>query len=178
MLKWDDYKGDSLPKSKKKGKIISDIGMDYSVINDTEYVLYSVYPEKKPWVPVVEINAVFDPSKSYCPERGKTDADLMHEQIHFDIAEIYVRLFRKEIKEKAFDYAEDVYKKTPKLYRFYKKEMQKYQTLYDKETECGKNLTKQSEWNIKIENELKALNEYAKPKTHAFILFGTGVYYK
>lgn len=85
---------------------------------------------------------------------------LQHEQLHFDICELYGRKFHKEIvslKEKN-QFNE---KSLEKLYNLMVKEYDAYQDLYDAETGHSTKTMKQLEWNNRIAADLNALAEYA-----------------
>lgn len=85
---------------------------------------------------------------------------LAHEQKHFDIVELYARKLRKQIKETKFTSYEDLKEKVETLYDANDKAMDKYQDLYDEETDGSMNGDKQREWQAKIMKEIKALDAY------------------
>lgn len=84
-LTWDDFKGapPSDTMSIYGAATTSTITIDY-VCNDT--------------ILVYLIRAWFSKNKSWVREKGKTPEILRHEQLHFDITELYARKIRKSHK--------------------------------------------------------------------------------
>lgn len=101
----------------------------------------------------------------YCDESWRNPnmsipAVLAHEQLHFDICEIYGRkLFKELLKLKESgkltnEKAESIYNNMMGAYN-------DYQDLYDLETDHSTNGKKQEEWNEKVKNELASLEKYS-----------------
>jgi hypothetical protein len=145
-LRWDDFKG-KLPDN-----------MSSHLSAATAYTLIPV-PTKKNNLLSYDIKVVF---KKY--ESWKTDTSnnlLAHEQLHFDIAELYARKLRKAIldvpktnrnpTEEVFDVV------FQKLYL----ETASMQRKYDEDTIHGVIPESQKEWEKKISLELKNLEKYA-----------------
>jgi hypothetical protein len=85
---------------------------------------------------------------------------LRHEQLHFDIAEVYARKIRKAV--------DSLRRKNVKTVEAYSMEIQKLlrmrnetDNLYDEQTAHGVNGNAQSNWSQKILKELESLNDYA-----------------
>ncbi len=112
----------------------------------------------------VIIEAVFLPLRSW-RRKGGSEADLlMHEQKHFDIAELYARKLRKYIKEEEFN---DIDELTLELNHYHKKimeELDHYQDKYDTKTDHSMNGPKQRKWNKKITSELNKMDYYKDQK--------------
>lgn len=140
-LSWTDFKGSPARKSQFSAVTCYSI-VFVNKINDSSYVrIYCSFDKKKSWVK----------KKLECPSL------LKHEQGHFDIGEIYTRLFRKKIKElldakKTIDYA--------KLYKSYSEKCFKEQELYDRKTKHSIKADVQKEWNDKIAKDLEGLSAY------------------
>jgi hypothetical protein len=90
---------------------------------------------------------------------SRTDNLLKHEQLHFDIAELYARKIRKKfsdlinLEEKKFDaYAN--------AYEVLWQECRQYQKKYDLETKNGILVDQNSIWTNKIRQEIKMLDNY------------------
>lgn len=96
--------------------------------------------------------------------KDTTSAILGHEQLHFDIAEVYARKIRKAI--------DSLRRKNVKTINNYSVEIAKLMkrrheidSLYDEQTSHGTYGNEQSEWKQKILKELEELNDYAvKPQ--------------
>jgi hypothetical protein len=101
----------------------------------------------------------------YCDESWhnpniKIPAVLAHEQLHFDICEIYGRKLCKELLKLKMsgklnnEKAEEIYNNLKSAYN-------NYQDLYDLETDHSTNGKKQQEWNEKVKKELASLEKYS-----------------
>jgi len=106
-----------------------------------------------------EIIAVMNPEKSWTLDTSNILL-LQHEQLHFDITELYARLIRKKLENLKTDYhiseSQDILDAANSL----DEEWKKYHELYDSETSHGTNPDKQIEWNKKILSKLNDLKEY------------------
>ena len=88
------------------------------------------------------------------------DEVLEHEQLHFDICELFGRKLYKEVLElrksgKINKWSID------KIQSKYEKQYSDYQDLYDKETDHSTNGDEQRKWNKKIKKELNELSDYS-----------------
>lgn len=148
-LVWDNFKSTVNRHGRTDVVAYTNCGIQYEVVKSSE-----------PKVPVkLTIQAVFTEDKSWKDVKRITDYVLVHEQKHFDIAEVYARKLRKEVSEKVrtsgeFNkYFQAIYLKTLKDY-------QNFQVTYDKETQHGINKEKQAEYNQIISTELENLNSF------------------
>lgn len=103
----------------------------------------------------------------YCDESWKNDylieEVLAHEQLHFDICEIYGRKFHKALIE--IKSQNKLTSKTiKKVFNQLQEEYDAYQDLYDLESDHSMNGTMQRHWNNKVKRELKELKEFKKYK--------------
>lgn len=95
------------------------------------------------------ISTIFFKKYSWVKEEGRTFYALNHEQGHFNIAEIYARKLRRALKNYRLNKAtviEDVKNISDSI----KKEKNRIQELYDRETKYSTNKGKQKEWDKKI----------------------------
>lgn len=92
------------------------------------------------------VQAFFIPAKSWVNRKSIGNTKLLiHEQIHFDLVELYARLLRKELLSTSYN--EQRYKKNIK--RVYKRTMAALRTKqaeYDIDTRHGKDITRQAYW--------------------------------
>lgn len=139
-LTWDDFKG----KPERRFAAAS-----------TSYDILKTVNKNS-----VEIKAVFFTQSSWKKPSWINDQVLAHEQKHFDIVELYARKLRKQIKETKFTSLEDLKSKVEILYDANDKAMDKYQDLYDEETDGSMNGDKQREWQKKIIKEIEDLDAY------------------
>ncbi len=144
LLTWDDF----IEKAQTDGKneAISSTGVSFSAkIENTKLE--------------IDIICYFDKKKSWVKINSKDENGLIHEQGHFNISEIFARKFRKTIIESKFK-TKTLNNKLKNMADENMNELNKYQDLYDKETDHYRNDVKQIEWNSKIAKELKDLENY------------------
>lgn len=105
----------------------------------------------------VKVESVFSTGESWTKTR-KSDKLLFHEQLHFDITEIYARRLRKELSsvKNICDKPEQINLITDRVFEEWKKQ----EDFYDKETNHGLNYAQMDIWAKKIEAELKQLEAY------------------
>lgn len=109
------------------------------------------------------VEAHFYPEQSwYKPERA-TNHVLGHEQLHYDITELYARKFRKEISRLQVSNA--IKKELQDLHKTILKALAQTQDAYDSETDFSRQVENQLKWQQKIDLELKNLSDF-KSKTH------------
>jgi|AntRauTorckE6833_2_1112554.scaffolds.fasta_scaffold18486_2 hypothetical protein len=108
----------------------------------------------------VEILTFFDKSKSW--SQSWTSILLLHEQGHFDFAEVYARKFRKRVKEEMIANTIDP-DKFEEINDDIISELEEAQLEYDQATNLSMNYRAQLEWTSRILEQLEALKEYANP---------------
>lgn len=148
-LTWNDFK--SAPDYSHPYAAITFSGMSYGfsadVVNGEVSVNYKV-------------NCFFVANKSWVKRRYKGDKELLkHEQLHFDITELYTRKFRGELSEMTF--TDNVKAEIKAIYKRITKEKVSFQEKYDLETDHSKNEAAQKMWQLKIESELQNRIEFA-----------------
>lgn len=134
----DDIFGDA-------GTAVKIMAKPYFVGKRIEYNVYALFDRQKSWV--------FE----------KDEALLAHEQLHFDIAELYARKIRKkveELRQRNVKELSDYNQAINKILR----ESNEVDMQYDMETLHGGIKMKQVEWNEKVARELETLEPYKKQK--------------
>jgi hypothetical protein len=144
-LTWDDFLGKAPVNTSLAAMTYTQLSL-----NPFEYNP----PECK-----ISIQAMFDKNKSWVKEKSKTDYLLGHEQLHFDIAELYARKLRKGIKNGVFS-SKKLQSQLSDLFHKYNTELSEYESEYDKETNHSKIEEKQKKWEINIPKELEKLKDY------------------
>jgi hypothetical protein len=91
---------------------------------------------------------------------SKQDSLLQHEQLHFDLCELYGRRFRKAISEKKFSLL-DYDKELNSLFRQVWDDYRKAQDNYDAETRHGIITEMQETWRRTVETDLEKLSEFS-----------------
>ncbi len=111
----------------------------------------------------VEVFAIFIPDSS----RWNTDTSnfivLLHEQLHFDITELYCRKIRKELTESHFRKSLFPVEVRLLALNYYKKSCG-FQDLYDSETDHSKDLKVQLRWQNAIEDSLSKYDGFQNPE--------------
>tara|TARA_R100000935_G_scaffold23395_3_gene42763 strand:- start:5446 stop:6045 length:600 start_codon:yes stop_codon:yes gene_type:complete len=84
---------------------------------------------------------------------------LKHEQLHFDIAELYARKIRKRFEELKSD-GVATFSKYQECYTIFWKECRKIQKQYDNETSHGQYKNVNQRWATNITNQLEELKGF------------------
>lgn len=146
-LTWDDF----------QGKRAEDAAGDAGTVVQIKAKPYMVKDQVK-----YDVAAVFVKNKSWSD--AQTKELLAHEQLHFDIAELYARKIRQVIAELAEAGEEDV-KNYNRAIQKLLHESNEVDIEYDLETLHGAMQNKQAEWSKNVKTELKALAQFKKHKT-------------
>jgi hypothetical protein len=146
LLTWDDF----------QGKRTEDAAGDAGTVVQIKAKPYMVKDEVR-----YDVSAVFIKNKSWADAHSKEL--LAHEQLHFDIAELYARKIRKLVAEYSKAGEDDV--------KMYNRAIQKLlhesnevDIQYDLETLHGAMVSKQAEWRSSVKEQLAALAQYKKHK--------------
>jgi hypothetical protein len=142
-LTWADFAGKA------------DLGSPYNAATISG-ILYKIYPRSDGYSD--SIIAVFYTSESWVKDR--TESALIHEQGHFDITEIFARKLRKRLQE-FVPRRGDLNHQLNLLYDEMERERDAMENLYDQETGHSADPVRQARWNVRIRNELRALEEFA-----------------
>jgi hypothetical protein len=143
-LTWDDFK--AKPQASSPNKAMTDSGM-------------SIAFSCKDNVADITLMCYFRPSKSWTKTR-ESDRLLAHEQLHFDITELFTRKLRKKLSEMDAD-CEKMHRAIGKIYDSNYNELLRYQQQYDRETQHSIKEEEQLRWEKKVKEELKALSDYS-----------------
>ena len=144
-LSWDDFRGEPNPSS--HAHAATAIRISAAPYYKNKKLYYSV-------------TTFFDPSQSWC--RSKSEQLLRHEQLHFDIAELYARKVRKRISELRSRGVKDVKTINAEIQKLLD-ESNRVDATYDKKTIHGANPERQRRWEENILYQLRNLASYAKP---------------
>ena len=99
-----------------------------------------------------KVSAQFLKDKSWVKPEAYSDYHLGHEQLHFDITELYVRKIREALGEETYQC--DDQQLVQKLVKYYMQECLAMQDEYDKETRYSLHKAKQKVWEVSIQNQL------------------------
>ncbi len=104
------------------------------------------------------VRAYFEKKESWVKEVARTDYHLAHEQLHFDVTELYARKLRKILDDRKFMCGEEV--EFERFVRQYISNWQVTQQAYDFSTHHSMDKKKQKEWHHRIAFELSLLEDY------------------
>ncbi len=136
-LTWADFKGKVPPAAEPAATTASGLSYSYTA----NLIHHEVHLN-------FEVNAYFYPNESWYKPDQCDELTLSHEQLHFDIAELFARQMRQRLESTSF--SDNVKEEIRKIYRETLEELQKFQELYDWQTDFSRNREKQLEWNQNI----------------------------
>ena len=150
-LTWNDFKGKSSSDPSNNAGAESNCGFGFK----TNTV--RVFDKVK-----VNIVNTFDCNASWVLLENKKSFELLeHEQLHFDLSQLYARQLRKKLAEtkmNLFNFSKESKKAFDEIFLLYGER----QSQYDKETNHGINNIEQNKWKKNIEKELNDLESYAE----------------
>ena len=146
---WEDFKAEPRAQVDAVALTVSGISFSYSLSqnNDGDYQ-YETFVE-----------AHFYPEKSWYKPEVSNGHILLHEQLHFDLTELYARKLRKRIAETKF--SENIRAELNQLNDDINKELEMAQNKYDLETNHSINIEAQKQWEDFITSELKKLEAFS-----------------
>lgn len=143
-LTWDDFEG--TPR------------FDYESISALTSSGIVHYKGCKDGKIIYKIQAYFEKHESWVKDEARTDHHLEHEQLHFDITELYTRKLRKALTQRVFMCGEEADFEifTESLVEGWQSEQQAFDLL----TRHSMDREAQQEWVAKIHAELAELEAY------------------
>ncbi|RAK68177.1 DUF922 domain-containing protein [Hymenobacter edaphi] len=106
----------------------------------------------------LSIETYFDCQNSYFKGTRDAEQTLAHEQLHFDISEVYARQLTRRFQEQTPD-TRELTRRQDALYQQVMTECQTLQDQYDSEVYADR--SRQAAWRARIDQELRALQAYA-----------------
>ena len=143
-LTWNDFKGQP-----------QHTDADFDALTASGIVDYKGCKEGKI---TYKVRAYFEPENSWVKDAAHTDYHLAHEQLHFDITELYARKLRKLLVQQDFRCGEE-----SRFENFVKANLESWYTEqknYDIHTRHSMDTKKQEEWFYRIKIELTMLENY------------------
>lgn len=143
-LSWDDFRGE-VPLNTRAAAITAS-GITYRF--STSGAKDAVHVDFK-------VDTFFYPTKSWYQPALCDSVILSHEQLHFDISELYARKLKKRLDAESYTYG-NVKSKVKLIYQQNNEALNDFQNLYDDETNFSRNRETQEEWRLLIEKALAA----------------------
>lgn len=145
-LQWDDFEAE--PDKTSLGDAATSVSIRAKPFLVKKQVKYDVV-------------AIFNRNKSWARDRS---AELLaHEQLHFDIAELYARKIRKRIRELDHQGVNNIKTYNAAIQELLE-ESNAVDQQYDIETLHGALTKKQAAWVTRVKEELASLHRYKKAK--------------
>ena len=141
-LTWEDFK-DKAPKNARAAATTAS-GITYQ---------FSTSGTRDKMVIDYEVSTFFYPNKSWYQPQLCDSLILSHEQLHFDISELFARRMRERLETGTF--TQNVKAEVKSIYREILEELEAFQDLYDNQTNFSRDMEQQLLWNAKIETALK-----------------------
>jgi hypothetical protein len=142
-LTWHDFRGKPMKTAWAAATTASGISYEYSgEEKDGRFELQ------------FKVLAHFYPEKSWYQPRLCDELVLSHEQLHFDISELFARKMRKEMGETRF--TGNAKAEVKAIYKRIIQELSAFQSRYDHETNYSRDREKQLHWNNSIKDALLA----------------------
>ena len=138
-LSWADFKGKPNLNSDAVAITASGITFNYSITKESNNDVLGF---------ATEVYAHFYPKQSWYKIDSVNNHILSHEQVHFDITELYARISKLKVSN-------SIKKQLKKLHYDINTELSEIQHKYDTETDFSRNFKFQAQWRIFIETELK-----------------------
>jgi len=98
------------------------------------------------------VSTFFYPNKSWYQPSLCDSLILSHEQLHFDISELYARKMRNRLASSPF--TQNVKAEVKQIYKEVLEELEEFQNLYDDQTNFSRDLEQQLIWDNKIQEAL------------------------
>lgn len=141
-LQWSDFKGD--PPESKRIAATTASGISYN---------YSAKGSRGNYTLDFEVQTYFYPKKSWYHPELCDAVVLSHEQLHFDISELFARKLRIRLSEGRF--SENVKAEVRRIFANVNEELSAFQNRYDLETNFSRDREAQAEWNRQISQLLQ-----------------------
>lgn len=148
QLKWSDFKGQPQDLGDIVAITSSGISFKFSIKEGNGQVIEFN----------TQVQAHFYPKRSWVHKKKSSDHILAHEQLHFDITELHVRKFKREISQ--LEISNNIKQHLNQTYKHINRELAIMQHTYDIETNYSRNAIMQSAWKIKVDNALKRYGDY------------------
>jgi hypothetical protein len=138
-LKWSDFQGSPNPS----GTFDEEAGIKIK-IEVTGKITRNTYD--------ISVSCIFDKSKSWTTTKDTGTYLLEHEQIHFDIGEIYARQLRKKFSEMNDITDVNFEERVRKMYHDVNSSCTDYENKYEFETCHSTNRIKQALWKERVDS--------------------------
>lgn len=147
-LTWEDFKADPDANSDAVALTASGITFGYSVKTSGRRIIGFT----------TSVEAHFYPDKSWYLTESADDYILGHEQLHFDITELYARKFRQQLDRLVVN--QNIKIQMNQIHEAINTALTKTQHTYDEQTQHSIVVDAQKYWENFIAEELQKLDKY------------------
>jgi hypothetical protein len=155
-LRWSDFQGHIKPED--------DAAASASYIGFFHTIKKCSHPDSI----ILDTRAYFNKNRSWVKVPAVNPSLLLHEQLHFDLAELYSRRFRKAIQGMTFSASSYVHC-IDSVYKSYSESGDSTHVLYDIETNHGLDKASQETWNEYVKSNLTQMNQWEFPRLKLYI---------
>ncbi len=141
-LEWSDFRAE--PPASQRIAATTASGISYH---------YSATGTRRGYTLDFQVDTFFYPEKSWYHPEICDSVILSHEQLHFDIAELYAREFRRRLSARTFSNA--VKSEVRSMFKEINQELSEFQQRYDQETDFSRDREAQMQWNRRISERLR-----------------------
>ena len=141
-LTWKDFKGKAPSNDRAAATTASGISYQFSTLGSNGEIEIDY-----------EVSTFFYPNKSWYQPHLCDSVILSHEQLHFDISELFARKMRNRLATSKF--TQNVKAEVKQIYREILEELEDFQNCYDDQTNFSRDLEQQLLWNAKIAEALE-----------------------
>ncbi len=140
-LAWQDFRGKAPSNDRAAATTASGISYQFSTSGSSGEIELDYL-----------VSTFFYPNKSWYQPSLCDSLILSHEQLHFDISELYARKMRNRLASSSF--TQNVKAEFKQIYKEVLEELEEFQNLYDDQTNFSRDLEQQLIWNNKIQEAL------------------------
>lgn len=137
-LQWNDFSGKADHSSSFEAESFAEVKYSYQFNSPRDFHF--------------NVKASFNRNTSWIKQGYKSDALLKHEQLHFDIAELYARKLKVAFDN--YTYSSNYEEEIVQIFSRVKLIYHKTQQLYDEETNHSLIASVQKEWEVLVKEEL------------------------
>ena len=148
-LSWTDFRAKPNTNANAVAITASGITFGFSITKTDDNVIVGF---------TSDVHAHFYPEQSWYKKERADSQILGHEQLHFDITELYARKFRQRISH--LKTSNSIRKELKAVHNAILKELSQIQGQYDKETNYSIHSESQTKWQTYIAVELDKLSKF------------------
>lgn len=147
-LSWTDFKGSAETDSDAAAVTASGITFSYAVRKTDDRITDFE----------AQVEAHFYPKSSWFIKDRCNDHILAHEQLHFDITELHVRMFRYRLER--LEVSQSIKAQLDALHKAINRELSEMQYQYDTQSHNSINKEEQAKWSAYVSENLRKFEAY------------------